>query len=96
MESDCDLLLDLAHAAEQLDAPGRRGHGGLMTPSVTQMVEEAHALSSRSTRRDASGAIRALRDEAERGRTAVRRVRSNLEIRATTSCHLHHVTVRGR
>lgn len=70
-ESDRDLLLDLAHAAEHLEAPGRRGRGGLMTPSVTQMVEEAHALSSRSIRRHASGAIRALREEAERGRTAM-------------------------
>lgn len=70
-ESDRDLLLDLAHAAEHLDAPGRRGRGGLMTPSVTQMVEEAHALSSRSIRRHASGAIRALREEAERARTAM-------------------------
>ena len=70
-ENDRDLLLDLAHAAEHLDAPGRRGRGGLMTPSVTQMVEEAHALSSRSIRRHASGAIRALREEAERGRTAM-------------------------
>lgn len=71
VESDRDLLLDLAHAAEQIDAPGRRGRGGLMTPSVTQMVEEAHALSSRSIRRHASGAIRTLREEAERGRTAM-------------------------
>ena len=38
IESDRDLLLDLAHAAEQIDAPGRRGRGGLMTPSVTQLV----------------------------------------------------------
>jgi hypothetical protein len=36
VESDRDLLLDLAHAAEQIDARGRRGRGGLMTPSVTQ------------------------------------------------------------
>lgn len=40
VENDRDLLLDLAHAAEQIDAPGRRGRGGLMTPSVTQLVEE--------------------------------------------------------
>lgn len=65
-EGDRDLLLDLAHAAEHLGAPGRRGCGGLMTPSVTQMVEGVHAMSSRSIRRHASEAITALREEAER------------------------------
>jgi len=65
-EGDRDLLLDLAHAAEQIDAPGRRGRGGLMTPSVTQLVEEAHSMSSRSIRRHAVGAIKAIREEAER------------------------------
>ncbi len=70
-ESDRDLLLDLAHAAEQIDAPGRRGRGGLMTPSVTQLVEEAHAMSSRSIRRHAAGAIKAMREEAERGHLAM-------------------------
>lgn len=64
-ESDRDLLLDLAHAAEHLGAPGRRGCGGLMTPSVTQMVEDVHAMSSRSIRRHASEAITALREEAD-------------------------------
>lgn len=70
-EADRDLLLDLAYAAERIDAPGRRGRGGLMTPSVTQMVEESHAMSSRSVRRHAAGAITALREEAERGPLAM-------------------------
>lgn len=70
-ESDRDLLLDLAHAAEQIDAPGRRGRGGLMTPSVTQLVEEAHGMSARSIRRNTAGAIKATREEAERGRLAM-------------------------
>ena len=42
-----------------------------MTPSVTQMVEESHAMSSRSVRRHAAGAIKALREEAERGLLAM-------------------------
>ncbi len=71
VKSDRDLLLDLAHAAEQIDAPGRRGRGGLMTPSVTQMVEESHAMSSRSIRRHAAGAIQAIREEAEHGHLAL-------------------------
>lgn len=70
-EKDRDLLLDLAHAAEQIDAPGRRGRGGLMTPSVTQLVEEAHGMSSRSIRRHAAGAIKAMREEAARGHLAM-------------------------
>ncbi|MDQ6934374.1 MAG: hypothetical protein M3130_03665 [Actinomycetota bacterium] len=68
---DRDLLLDLAHAAEQIDAPGRRGRGGLMTPSVTQLVEDAHAMSSRSIRRHAAGAVEAIRQEAQGGHLAM-------------------------
>lgn len=71
VESDRDLLLDLAHAAEQIDAPARRGRGGLMTPSVTQLVEETHAMSSRSIRRNAADAIKAIQHEAARGRFAM-------------------------
>ncbi len=71
MASISNLLLDLAHAAEQIDAPGRRGRGGLMTPSVTQLVEEAHSMSSRSIRRRAAGAIKAIWEEAERGHLAM-------------------------
>lgn len=70
-ERDRDLLLDLAHAAEQIGAPGRRGRGGLMTPSVTQLVEEAHGMSARSIRRHAAGAIKAMWEEAERGHLAM-------------------------
>lgn len=70
-EGDRDLLLDLAYAAEQIDAPGHRGRGGLMTPSVTQLVEQAHGMSSRSIRRHAAGAIEAMREEAERGHLAM-------------------------
>lgn len=66
-----NLLLDLAHAAESTHAPDRRGRGGLMTPSVTQMVEESHAMSSRSVRRHASSAIQALQEEAGFGRPAM-------------------------
>lgn len=69
--ADRDLLLDLAHAAASLHAPGRRGRGGLMTPSVTQIVEESHAMSSRSVRRHASDAINALQGEAGFGRPAI-------------------------
>jgi len=42
-----------------------------MTPSVTQLVEEAHAMSSRSIRRHAAGAIKAIREEVERGHLAL-------------------------
>jgi hypothetical protein len=71
VEGDRDLLLDLAHAAEQIDAPGRRGRGELMTPSVTQLVEEAHGMPSHSIRRHAAGAIKAMREQAERGHLAM-------------------------
>jgi hypothetical protein len=70
-EGDRDLPLDLAYAAEQILAPGHRGRGGLMTPSVTQLVEQAHGMSSRSIRRHAAGAFEAMREEAERGHLAM-------------------------
>ena len=41
-----------------------------MTPSVTQLMEEAHAMSSRSIRRHAAGAFKAIR-KAERGHLAL-------------------------
>lgn len=63
-ERDRDLLLGLAHAAEMADAPGRRGRGGLTTPSVTQLVEETHGMSSRSIRRHVSHAVEAIREVA--------------------------------
>lgn len=65
--ADRDLLMDLAHVAERIDAPGRRGRGGLMTPSVTQMVEEAHAMASRTIRRRAASAIDAVGEVARIG-----------------------------
>lgn len=65
--ADRDLLMDLAHVAEGIDAPGRRGRGGLMTPSVTQMVEEAHAMASRTIRRRAASAIEAVGEVARIG-----------------------------
>lgn len=63
-EGDRDLLIDLAHAAEQVGAAGRRGRGGLMTPSVTRLVEEAHGMSARSVRRHAADAIRTIQEVA--------------------------------
>lgn len=69
-DTDRDLLLDLAHAAEQVDAPRRRGRAGLTTPSVTQMVEESHAMASRTVRRRASAAIKALGEVARNGELA--------------------------
>lgn len=71
VEGDRDRLLDLAHAAEQIDAPGGRGRDGLMTPSVTQLVEEAHAsLPARSVAAQPAPSRR-FREEAERGRLAM-------------------------
>lgn len=57
--------------AEQVDAPGRRGRGGLMTPSVTRLAEEALGISGRSTRRHATGAVKAMRDVAEQEHLAM-------------------------
>lgn len=70
-DSDRDLRLDLAQAAEQIDAPGRRGRGGLMTPSVTQRVEEAHAMACRTIRRRAYSAIKAVAEVARTGGLAI-------------------------
>lgn len=69
--ADRDLLMDLARVAERIDAPGRRGRGGLMTPSVTQMVEEAHATASRTIRRRAASAIEAVGEVARIGGLAI-------------------------
>lgn len=69
--ADRDLLMDLAHVAERVDAPGRRGRGGLMTPSVTQMVEEAHAMASRTIRRRAASAIESVGEVARFGGLAI-------------------------
>lgn len=59
-EARRDLLLDLAHAANLLHAPLRRGRAGLTAPSVAQMVCEDHALSARTIRRHAADDIDTL------------------------------------
>ncbi len=66
-DADRDLLLDLAHAANMLSAPLRRGRAGLTTPSVEQLVSESHTLAARTIRRHAADALRA-----GRGRTSPR------------------------
>lgn len=54
----------MAYAADLADAAGGRGRGGLTTPSVTQMVEEANGMSSRSIRRHVAQAVKAIRGSA--------------------------------
>lgn len=61
-----DLLLDLARAANLLNAPLRRGRAGLTAPSVAQMVCENHGLSARSVRRHAAYDIDTLASVARR------------------------------
>lgn len=65
-EARGDLLLDLAHAANFLNAPLRRGRAGLTAPSVAQMVCEDHALSARTIRRHAADDIDTLASVARR------------------------------
>jgi len=64
---DRDLLLDLAHAANMLSAPLRRGRAGLTAPSVARLVSEDHTLAARTIRRHAADALDGL---AEIARTA--------------------------
>jgi len=59
-DADRDLLLDLAHAANMLSAPLRRGRAGLTTPSVAQLVSESHTLAARTIRRHAADALDGL------------------------------------
>lgn len=59
-EARRDLLLDLAHAANFLKAPLRRGRAGLTAPSVAQMVSEDHAMAARTIRRHAADDIDVL------------------------------------
>jgi len=61
---DRDLLLDLAHAANMLNAPLRRGRAGLTTPSVAQMVSDDHAMAARTIRRHAADALDGLAEVA--------------------------------
>ena len=70
-EARRDLLLDLAHAANLLKAPLRRGRAGLTAPSVAQMVCEDHALSARTIRRHAADDIEVLASLARRSGLAV-------------------------
>ena len=70
-EARRDLLLDLAHAANLLNAPLRRGRAGLTAPSVAQMVCEDHALSARTVRRHAADDIDVLASVARRPGLAV-------------------------
>ena len=70
-EARRDLLLDLAHAANLLKAPLRRGRAGLTAPSVAQMVCDDHALSARTIRRHAADDIDTLASVARRPGLAV-------------------------
>jgi hypothetical protein len=70
-EARRDLLLDLAHAANLLKAPLRRGRAGLTAPSVAQLICEDHALSARTIRRHAAADIDVLASLARRSGLAV-------------------------
>lgn len=59
-DGDRDLFLDLAHVANLLSAPLRRGRAGLTTPSVAQLVSEDHTLAARTIRRHAADALDGL------------------------------------
>ena len=48
---DRALLLDVAREAARLNVPARRGRGGLMTPSVAELVAEGYEASARTVRR---------------------------------------------
>jgi hypothetical protein len=70
-EARRDPLLDLAHAANLLKAPLRRGRAGLTAPSVAQMVCDDHALSARTVRRNAANDLDVLASVARRPGLAV-------------------------
>jgi hypothetical protein len=70
-DADRDLLLDLAHAANLMGAPLRRGRAGLTTPSVAQLVSEEHALAARTIRRHAADALDGLARVARLGGLAL-------------------------
>jgi hypothetical protein len=57
---DRALLLDVAREAARLNVPARRGRGGLMTPSVAELVAEDYEASARTIRRRASRAVAGL------------------------------------
>ncbi|WP_162802124.1 hypothetical protein [Ornithinimicrobium murale] len=54
---DRTLLLDVAREAARLNVPARRGRGGLMTPSVAELVAEDFEASARTVRRRAAKAV---------------------------------------
>lgn len=54
---DRALLMDVAHEAARLNVPARRGRGGLMTPSVAELVAEDYEASARTVRRRAAKAV---------------------------------------
>lgn len=54
---DRALLMDVAREAARLNVPARRGRGGLMTPSVAELVAEDYAASARTVRRRAAKAV---------------------------------------
>ncbi|WP_256841750.1 hypothetical protein [Ornithinimicrobium cryptoxanthini] len=54
---DRALLMDVAHEAARLNVPARRGRGGLMTPSVAELVADDYAASARTVRRRAAKAV---------------------------------------
>lgn len=68
---DRDLLLDLAHAANMLCAPLRRGRAGLTAPSVARLVSEDHTLAARTIRRHAADALDGLAEIARQPRLAL-------------------------
>ncbi|MCE0487819.1 hypothetical protein [Ornithinimicrobium sediminis] len=57
---DRALLMDVAREAARLNVPARRGRGGLMTPSVAELVAEDYAASARTIRRRAAKAVAGL------------------------------------
>ncbi len=57
---DRALLLDVAREAARLNVPARRGRGGLMTPSVAELVAEDYEASARTVRRRAARAVAGL------------------------------------
>ncbi len=57
---DRALLLDVAREAARLNVPARRGRGGLMTPSVAELVAEDYEASPRTVRRRAARAVTGL------------------------------------
>ncbi|MFK5636028.1 hypothetical protein [Ornithinimicrobium sp. LYQ103] len=57
---DRALLLDVAREAARLNVPAGRGRGGLMTPSVAELVAEDYAASARTVRRRTARAVAGL------------------------------------